>query len=178
MPTFGTAIHGVSMSVALREAASYASVSRVLLTTYEFTHSSFVGRALIVVSHDDLYAADENAVYVTYAAIAGLKSQGFDESDQASTPLIKLEISGLSTVLIAQLDLALEGIEPVGIVERVYVSDDLTGPAILPVVKAYIRSGTVTETTVSVEIGFGDPANQPYPRKTYTRVDYPGLAAA
>ena len=76
------------MSTALREAASYASTSRVLLVTYEFTHSSFVSRALIVIAHDDIYAADENGVYVTYTAIAGLKSQGFDESDQASTPLI------------------------------------------------------------------------------------------
>ena len=64
-----------------------------------------------------------------------------------------------------------------GIIERIYVSDDLTGPAIIPVTKAYVRSGTVTETTVSVEVGFGDPANQPFPRKSYTRTEHPGLAA-
>lgn len=178
MPTFGTAVHGVSMSTALREAASYASIQKAVVVTYEFTHSSFSSRALIAVSHDDLVAADETGVFGTYVAIAGLKSQGFDESDEAATPIVKLEISGVSTALIDKLDLAIQSIEPVGVVERIYLSDDLAGPAILPVTKAYIRSGSVTETTVSLEIGFGDPANQPFPRKTYTRTDYPGLAAS
>lgn len=164
------------MSDALREAASYAPVSRVILVTYEFTHSTFVGRALIVVAHEDLATFDENGLPVTFVAVAGLRSQGFDESDQAATPLIRLEISGISTALIDKLDMALEGLEPVGVIERVYVSDDLAGPAILPVVKANVRSGTVSETTVAMEVGFGDPANLPFPRKTYTRKEYPGLA--
>lgn len=177
MPTtFSPAVHGVSMSEALREAATYAPADRVVLLTYEFIHSSFTERALVVCNYEDLTAKDEEDLAVTYKALAGLKSEGFEESDQAATPLIRLEMDGVSAVLTDKLDLALLSLEPVTVVERVYVSDDLTTPAVLPPAKAVVRSGTVTETRVSLEVGFGDSANQPFPRKLFTRAEYPGLA--
>lgn len=177
MPTtFSPAIHGVTMSEALREAATYAPASRVVLATYEFTHSSFTERALVVCNHENLTAKDETGATVTYAALAGLKTEGFEESDQAATPVLRLELDGVSAVLTAKLDLALLSLEPVGVIERIYVSDDLETPAVLPPAKAIVRSGSVSEVRVSLEVGFGDPANQPFPRKLFTRAEYPGLA--
>lgn len=174
---FSPAIQGVSMSVALREAATYAPVYRVVLLTYEFVHVSFTERQLVVCDHEDLTAKDENGVTVTYTALPGLKSEGFEESDKAATPLIRLQLDGVSQLLVRQLDLALAGLNPVSVIERLYVSDDLTTPAVLPVTQAIVRTASVSETRVSLEIGFGDPANQPFPRKVYTRSQYPGLAA-
>ena len=174
---FSPAVHGVSMSVALREAATYAPVYRVVLLTYEFVHVSFTSRQLVVCDHNDLTAQDENGITVTYLALPSLKSEGFEESDKASTPLIRLHLDGVSQLLAEELDLALAGLDPISVIERLYVSDDVTTPAILPVTRAIVKTATVTETRVSFEIGFGDPANQPFPRKVYTRAQYPGLAA-
>lgn len=174
--SFSPAIHGVSMSEALREAATYAPVERVVLLTYEFVHSAFTERALVVCNHEEFIAKDEDGVTVTYAPLAGLKSEGFEESDQASTPLLRLEMDGVSSVLVSKLDLALLSLEPVEVIERVYVSDDTTTPAVMPPARAVVRTGSVTETRVSLEVGFGDPANQPFPRKLFTRAEYPGLA--
>jgi hypothetical protein len=177
MPTtFSPAVHGVTMSEALREAATYAPVDRVVMATYEFVHSSFSTRALVVAEHSDLLAKDEDGIDCTFKALAGLRSEGFEESDQAATPTLRLQMDGVSSILIDKLDQALLSLEPVWVIERVYVSDDLTTPALLPPARAIVRSGTVTETRVSLEVGFGDPANQPFPRKVYTRAQYPGLA--
>lgn len=177
MPTFSSPLHGVSLSDALKEAAVHAPSDRVVLATYEFVHSSFSTRALVVVDHTDLVAKTETGETVTYVAIAGLRPESFEESDQAATPVIKLTLDGVSGELIDKLDAALEGFTTITLIERIYVSDDLTSPAILPPAKAIVRSGTVSETSVTIEAGFGDPANQPFPRKLYTRGEYPGLAA-
>ena len=177
MPTFAAPLHGVSLSDALKEAATHAPSDRVVLATYEFVHSSFSSRALVVVDHTDLEAQTETAETVTFIAIAGIRPESFEESDQASTPLLKLTLDGVSGELIDKLDAALLGFDPITLIERIYVSDDLTSPAILPPATAIIRSGSVSETSVTIEAGFGDPANQPFPRKLYTRGEYPGLAA-
>lgn len=165
------------MSEALREAATYAPIDRAVLMTYEFVHPTFTERVVIVSDYADLEAKDEDGVDVVYKALAGLRSEGFEESDQASTPLLKLLIDGVSSILITEMDRALVTLDPIEVIERVYVSDDLTTPALLPPARAIVRSGSVTETRITLEVGFGDPANQPFPRKVYTRKEYPGLAA-
>ena len=165
------------MSEALREAATYAPIDRAVMLTYEFIHPTFTSRVAVVCDYADLTAKDEDDVTVTYKALAGLRSEGFEESDQASTPLLKLVMDGVSSLLVTEMDRALVTLDPVEVVERVYVSDDLTTPALLPPARAVVRSGSLTETRVTLEIGFGDPANQPFPRKVYTRAEYPGLAA-
>lgn len=177
MAIFSDPIHGVSMSEALREAATYAPIDRAVLMTYEFVHPTFTERVVVVSDYADLAAKDENGADVVYKALAGLRSEGFEESDQASTPLLKLLIDGVSSILISEMDRALVTLDPIEVIERVYVSDDLTTPALLPPARAIVRSGSVTETRITLEVGFGDPANQPFPRKTYTRKEYPGLAA-
>jgi hypothetical protein len=165
------------MLVALREAATYAPVDRVILLTYEFVHPSFTTRALVVADLQNLTAFTEEGDEVEYIAVAGLRSEGFPESDEEATPLIRLAIDGVSNYIVSGLDAALAGITPIEVIERVYVSDDLSTPAILPPARAFVRTASVTETRVTIEVGFGDPANQPYPRKIYTRAEYPGLAA-
>ena len=177
MPTaFSPAIQGVTMSEALREAATYAPVHRAVLLTYEFVHPAISPRALVVCNHENITAKDESGVTITFTALGGLRSSGFEESDQAATPTLRLEMDGVSTELVDKLDLALESLTPSTVIESIYVSDDLTTPALLPPAQAIVRTGSVTETKVALEIGFGDPANQPFPRKTYTRVEHPGLA--
>jgi hypothetical protein len=176
MTLFSSPVQGVSLSYALREAATHAPAGRVVLATYEFTHSLFVGRALIVANHENWVALDENGVSCTFIAFAGLRVGGFDESDQAALPTLKLRLDGVSTLIVDKLDLAVGSLEPVGLIERIYVSDDTTGPALLPVANTLIRVGTVTETRVDIECGFGDPSNQPFPRKNYTRSEYISLA--
>lgn len=177
MPTFDTPLNGVSLSDALKEAATYAPIDRVVLATYEFVHPSFMQRALIVNDYQNLTAVTEVGDTVTYIGVAALRVQGFDESDQASTPTLKLSIDGVSLDLVDKLDAAVESMVPVQVIERIYVSDQLTGPAILPPAKVYIRDGTFTETRIEIECGLGDSANLPFPRKNYTREEHPSLSA-
>jgi hypothetical protein len=176
MPYFSSSLNGVSLSDALREAAVHAPADRVVLATYEFVHPSFTSRALVVANYANITAKTETGETVTYVAFSALKTEGPEESDQAATPLMKLRLDGVSREVIDKLDLALTSLVPIEVIERIYVSDDLEGPAVLPPARAVLRTGEVTETSVTIEAGFGDPANQPFPRKVYTRVQHPGLA--
>lgn len=176
MPVYSSSLHGVSLSDALKEAAVHAPAERVVLATYEFVHSSMLTRALVVASFDNITATTEEGHTVEFIALAALQPEGFEESAEGAMPLKKLRLDGVSSEILTRLDAALLSLEPVEVIERLYVSDDLTGPAILPPARALLRSGSVNETSVTIDIGFGDPANQPFPRKVYTRTEYPGLA--
>lgn len=176
MPTFtATQHHGVKLSDALREAAMHAPATGVVYYTYEFVHSSFTSRALIVVDHNNLEAYDENGVLCTFIALAGLKSEGPEESDNMASAAIRLRLDGVSSELLDDMNLALTSLDPTYVIERIYIAGDLSGPAVIPPVRATIRSGEVSETTIELEAGFGDPSNQPFPRKLYTRKEHPGL---
>ncbi len=167
--------NGVEFSDALVEAATHAPIGKVVILTYEFTHSSFTTRALVAISHTDVAATTEDDDDVTFVAIGGLRSDGPEESAKGGV-VQRMSLDGVSQEIVDRLDAALLSLEPVGIIERVYMSDDLTGPALLPPAKGVVRTGKVTERTVEIEIGIGDPSNQPFPRKNYVREQYPGLS--
>lgn len=176
MPVFSVAKeHGVSLSDALREAATHAPAEATVIYTYEFVAPTITPRALVVVGYDNLQAYDENNVLVTYIGIAGLRAEGPEESDSAATPLLRLRLDGVSQEIVERLNQALVSLTPIEIVERIYISGDLLGPAVIPPLRAYIREGDIDESTVTIEAGFGDPANQPFPKKLYTREQHPGL---
>ena len=173
--SFSDPVHGVSQSEALREAAAYAPQDRVVLRTYEFTHSSFATRALVVIDYTNLTAKTETGETVEYLAVGGLRSEAPEESETAATPVFRLSIDGVSREIAEKLDLALAGRGAVWVGEGGYGSGGLEKPGGVPPAQATVRAGEVTETRVAIEAGFGDPANQPFPRKLYTRTEHPGL---
>ncbi len=188
MPTYIAPVNGVSFSNAYAEAITVSLTGRVMLPTYELRHPSFVDAlgALyairIVNDHADLTAQLEASApvnpstYVTFSALP-VEVSGPDESDSGQTPAITFAIDGVSQLLVQQLDYALATLIPVTVTERIYASDDLTGPAVTPVLTMTMREVVVTDTRVTAKAVFYDPSNRGFPRQEYTADLYPGLSA-
>ncbi len=189
MPDFNPPVNGVSFSTAYAEAIATARIDRVMLATYELRHPSFVDPATgglyavrIVNDYADLTATLEVTAPVDAGAAVlftalPVEVSGPDESDSGTAPAITLAIDGVSQILVKQLDYALSTLVPVTVTERIYASDDLSGPAVTPVLTMTLRDVKVTDTRVTARAVFYDPSNRGFPRQEYTQDYYPGLNA-
>lgn len=187
MPTFLPAVNGVAFSVAYAEAIATATVTRVMLATYELRHPGFLQNGVlytprIVNDHADLLAKLEAGApvdadtYVLFTALP-VEVSGPDESDSGTAPSIGIAIDGVSQLLVQQLDYALATLIPVTITERIYAADDLSGPAVSKVLTMTLRDVVVTDTRVTAKAVFYDPSNRGFPRQEYTNATNPGLNA-
>lgn len=189
MPTYQTPVGGVAFSAAYAEAITTARIDRVMLPTYELRHPSFVDPVTgllyavrIVNDHADLTAQLESTApvnagtYVLFTALP-VEVSGPDESDSGTTPSITFAIDGVSQQLVQQLDYAIATLIPVTVTERIYASDDLTGPAVTPVLTMTLRDVQVTDTRVTAKAMFYDPSQRGFPKQEFTTAQYPGLAA-
>lgn len=188
MPDFLPPVNGVSFSEAYAEAIAVAPVARVMLATYELRHPAFEDdngqpyAVRIVNDHQDLQATLEDTAEldagetVTFTALP-VEVTGPDETDSGQAPSIGFAIDGVSQLLVQQLDRALATLQPVTITERIYASDDLSGPAVRPVLTLTLRDVVVTDTRVTGQAVFYDPSNRGFPRQEYTAAAYPALSA-
>ena len=176
MPNYQDEINGVSISEAYAEAASSAPIDRVVYYTYELTHPTFTERVLIVNDFAPITVTLEDGTEAEFTACP-VSVTPPEESDESATPNIRINIDGVSGIVAAKLDEAVKTMERIGIIERVYVSDDLSAPAVMPPLRLTLRDVEVTEQTVSASAAYDDPINRGFPGKDYLPREYPGLAA-
>ncbi len=176
MPNYMDEKHGVSLSEAYAEAAASAPSGRVVYNTYELTHPSFDEPILIVNDYRSIFATLESGVKVEFIACP-VSVTAPEESDNAQTPNIQIQIDGVSSIIAGQLDAAVKTMDRIGIIERIYVSDDLSAPAVMPPLRLTLRDVEVTERTVSATAAYDDPINRGFPAKDYISREYPGLGA-
>ena len=188
MPTYQDPVNGVAFSEAYAEAIATARIDRVMLATYELRHPAFEDEngdpmaVRIVNDHADLTATLEATApmdpgtAVLFTALL-VEVSGPDEADGGQAPAIMFAVDGVSQLLVAQLDRALSALDPVTVTERIYASDDLTAPAVTPVLTMTLRDVQVTETRVTARAVFYDPSNRGFPKQEYTQAQYPGLSA-
>lgn len=176
MPHYLDKRYGVDLSVAYAEAATSAPVDRVILATYEMLHPSFTEKILIVNDFSPLRATLEDGTTHDFTPCP-VTIVPPSESDDAQAPTIQVQIDGVSSLIATQLEIAAKELQRIEVVERVYVSDDLSGPAILPPLKLTLKTVTINYTRVSAEASFSDPINRGFPKYDYLNREYPGLSA-
>lgn len=182
MPTFGTPRHGVSLADALKEAAVTADVQVTILHTFELYHPVGTPDGPIYTVNDKANfsatkeaTADRDAgLEVEYLAVA-ISIQRPEESDTAATPEVSLTVSNVSGLMSDALKVARGSLEPWIIIERVYSSEDVTGPLIDPPLQLYLVAVSMDAEVVTFRASFGDSANVSIPRTTFKRLEYPGL---
>lgn len=183
MPTFTQpAVRGLSKADALLEAAAVAPIQRAILRLYEVWHPSMVDGPVYLASNKSAVTArieptaDRNAaVYVEHLACA-LNGKRPDESPEAGTPEIAFSIDYVNGILEAQLRVARGSLVPWVIIERVYASDDLSGPLLLPVLRLELTDIDTTGISAAIKASFGDSANRAVPVLTFKREEYSGLS--
>lgn len=167
---------GVSLSEAYAEAVASAPADQVVLYTYEITHSTFEDRILIVNDFHPLFATLETGEEVEFIPCPVLVTAP-EQSDNGASPAIDVQIDGVSGMLAERLDAAIVTHEKIGIIERVYVSNDTSAPATVPPLSLTLRDVEVSETTVKASAAYDDPVNKGFPAKDYNIREYPGLTA-
>lgn len=168
--------HGVSLAQAYAEAAASAPLERAILCTYELTHPSFEAHICIVNAFEGISARLETGEMVDFVACP-VEVIPPAEKDDAEIPSITVNIDGVSAIIAEQLEQAARGSDLIQITERIYVSDDLSAPAVLPPLCLTLQNVTITSTRVSAQARFTDPSNTGFPKKDYLPREYPGLLA-
>lgn len=176
MPHYLDKRYGVNLAEAYAEAATSAPLGRTILYTYELIHPSFTEKILIVNDFNDLRATLEDGTTHDFTPCP-VTIVPPEESDEAKTPTIHVQIDGVSSIIATQLEVATKQMARVEIVERIYVSDDLSGPAVLPPLRLTLKTVNINYTQVTGEASFSDPINRGFPKYDYLIREYPGLSA-
>lgn len=175
MPHYLDKLNGVSLSEAYAEAAASAPVNRAVIYTYELKHPTFSSRILIVNAFEDIDATLEDGTRGHFVACP-VQIVPPEETDAGTTPTMQIRIDGVSAIVAERLDAATDAQEKIEIVERVYVSDDLSAPAHLPPLKLTLSTVSVSAQTVTGTARFSDPINIRFPAYDYLPAEYPSLA--
>jgi hypothetical protein len=152
-----------------------------MLWAYELWHPSLATPIYFVDDKADLTAkieagADRNAGTSQTFISVPLSVERPEESDTAATPEVTLSREGISGLLKQAFDAARGSLVPWILIERLYASDDTTGPAKLPVLTYMISQADMSGNGASIRASFADPANVSIPRLTFRRAEYSGLA--
>ena len=172
--------HGVTLAQALQEAAASAPVTRVMLYAYELWHTSFADPIRFVNDTQDLVAILEATAprdpggLVTFIACP-ISRQVPEESDRASNPSVSLSRPDVSGIIKSALDAARGSTAAWTLIERLYASDDLSEPALNPVLTFEVTAFDISAGQASLSASYGDWINVALPRSTFRRVHYPGL---
>src|SRR5690606_38202017 len=98
-----------------------------------------------------------------------------EESDTAASPTIELGRGDVGGILKAALDAARGSLEPWTIIERAYVSDNLTEPAVLPPQTFELSNVEIAGAAARISAQYDDEIAYAIPRITFKREEYPGL---
>lgn len=171
---------GVTLTEAIQEAAAIAPVDRTILMTYELWNDGLVEPVRFVNDVAELTATLEAdaprdaGLEVTFMACP-LSIKRPEESDTAASPTVELSRPDVGSILKAALDQVRDDMATWQLIERVYASDVLTGPAMLPPLIFEVTSADLTAAAGRLTAKFDDEIGEPVPRITFKASEYPGL---
>ena len=168
-----------ALSAALAEAYASADVGVVVYDTLEIWHPDFSAPIRVVRDNVALDARLEVGAPRDGGDVVTFTAYAFDlvppDQGTESVPQATLEIDNVSGDILAQLRAALRGQDPVTVIWREFLSDDLDGgPARDPVEMTLLSVG-VTATRIRATVGFPDLLNRKFPGREYDTEDFPGL---
>lgn len=186
MPTYLDPLNGVSLSEALAEAATYAPITRVILQTLELYHPVMTAPVRIVVNTEPINAtleatAPRNPGEEVLFKASRVQVEIPEESDKPESPSLTVHVSNVNKQVRDTLRAIKESDVPAirdarwELIERIYVSDDLTAPHKLPVLKLTAIKAQIQNNTVAFVASYVDSANTSVPAITFTPEAYPGL---
>lgn len=172
---------GVTLAEALQEAAAIAPINRRMIYAYELWHPTLSA---------PIYFANDNADLAASIEITAARNPGTEvtfvscplavtrpeEGDQPESPKLTLSRPDLAGLLKPLLDAARGSTVPWVLIERLYASDDLSAPAMLPPLQVELTEVDVVGSQVQMAASFDDDGTLAIPAITFRRAEYPGLA--
>jgi Domain of unknown function (DUF1833) len=171
---------GVTLNQALQEAAASSPIGRAMLYGYELWHETLAEPIRFVNNTEAMTAtleadAPRNAGEAVEFLAIPLAMERPEESDTAASPSVTLSRPDVSGILKAALDDARGSLASWTIIERLYASDDLSTPAMLPPLTYELTSAQIAGAAAKITAAFDDDANVAIPRITFKGDEYPGL---
>jgi hypothetical protein len=181
MPIYRNKYRGVQLSEALAQSAAIAPITYAMLSAFEVRHPSqpvirFVNNPEPIWATLEATAAVDANALVKFVACSVQRTRP-EESADAGTPEISITISNVSGVVTSALNASRGSLIPWMITERLYASNDLTGPAILPPITMEISKVQVYGSYITLTASYRDPTNIAIPKLTFKLAEYPGIYA-
>jgi hypothetical protein len=168
-----------TLSQAIKEAYASAPSASVILHTLEIWHPNFTVPLRVVRDTVTLEATLEAGAPRNAGELVSFVGYAFDivppDVDHAAIPQCVIEIDNVSRDILAQFDLALGDINPITVIYRAFLSDDLSGPENDPPLTLTIMSISASVFRIRATAGFGDLTNKRFPGVDYTAEVFPGL---
>jgi hypothetical protein len=186
MPVFLPQLNGLSYSEAIAEAAVGASVDDMRLNAYELWHPSMEVPVRVVMNDEPLIGTleataprnpGEDVVFMS----ARITRRMPEESDQAQSPQVQLQVDNVSNYVEDALRRAREHpnaeirATPWELIERVYMLSDTSAPHIIPVFKVALVDVSMNGASAILTAEYDDSANTSIPAITFTPEYYSGL---
>lgn len=179
MPALQPAEHGIQMSWEYLEAAVIAPTGRAMLHMFEMYHP-LSGRHRFVANHEDVMATLEDEAPADGGTTvewlgAPLSINRPDQNDSGQAPQLSISMDNVAGLMAAELDITRGSRVAWEITERIYASDDLSGPDVLPPTKVLITDVAMQDAALTIRARTSDPANVSVPALTFKRSEYGGL---
>lgn len=171
----------------LREFYFSNQSDKVALDTLEFRHPAFVDAdnnpiAVRVINESDPYAGFTGTLEadapMNPGAVVDFTPARFElalpESNSPGLPSCSIAVDNVGSVLMGPIDAAAGIPAPIEVIYRQYLADDPSAPGVV-IDGLTIRTINAAALRVTATAGFEDDLNTPFPRKNYTREEYPGL---
>jgi hypothetical protein len=182
MPSYDLTRRGVTYSAALLEAAAVAPTGRAILETFEIFQDVATpdGAIYLVANPRDFNAtkeltAERDAGLIVNFMAAPIVADPLDEGDSSEAPEMPVRFSNVSGLVSDAVRLSRGELAPWELIQRLYASDDPTGPAMLPVLSLLVSKVKVTAKEASLTASYGDPSNISIPALKFRRGEYPTL---
>lgn len=177
---------GVSYSEGLARAYASNPEDEIVLDTLEFLHSTFLdddGNPMgirVVNDHSLLTATLEPDAPLNAGQTVGFQPVYFtmkrqDESESGAVPQITIQVDNVGQILIPYLDRAKESRDPIQVIWRPYLADDLSGPHMIPVLMLTLTKVGGNMSSLAASAGFSELTNRRFPASEYTSKKFPGL---
>lgn len=170
-----------NISAALAEAYASAPVDEVVYHTLELRHAAFSQPIRVVRDNVDLTARMEATAPLNAGEMVTFVGFAFDlvrpEVSDTGVPQCTIEMDNVSREILANLELAMTGIDPIEVTYREYLASDLEGPQNDPPMTLTVISITADVFRVRAVAGFPDMSNRRFPREDYTAERFTGLVA-
>lgn len=183
MPTYLPPRKGVALSEAAAEAIAVAPLQRAMLYCYEVWHPTMAEPIRVVRDYVPLLAtleatAPRNPSEEVEHLACSVRVERPEESDAAGAPEVSFTLANVNGLLKQALDAARGSRDVWEVTERVYSSDDTSGPAISPPLTLTFTSAVMKGGMATLVASFGDdPVNKSIPAITFKPEEYVGLSA-
>jgi hypothetical protein len=169
-----------TLSQALREA--YASAPKdIIYHTIELRHSAFSTPIRVVRDNTLLNARLESTAPANPSTYVDFIAFAFDltkpEISTTTVPQISLELDNVDRAIVANIELAMVGSEPILATYREFLASDLSTPQNNPPLHMTVLTVEANVFKVTATLGFPDVMNKKFPTIEYDAEVFPSLVS-